>query len=155
MNVSLYTITDDPRVINKTLGTGEHFTCELIYPTDMYNPSIRISASHFNNARNYMLILELGRFYYITDVTFDNGGAVILRGRVDVLNTYKTAIKALNCNIVRQEQAGTSNMIDSQITMTPNKTLTYLLCKKTPFNIRRSAAQHNYVLCIAGGEQGV
>lgn len=155
MTINLYTITDDPRVIGKTLGTATTMTATLLYPTDLYTPSIRVAATNFSPWKNYMYIQEFGRYYFITDVTFDNGGAVIIQGRVDVLETFKTSIKNLQCNIIRQEHAGTSNIIDSQITMTPNKKLTYLLCNKTPFNVRRSASQHNYVLCVAGGEQGV
>ena len=154
IHIKLYTVYDDPRKVGKNLGAETSLSAELIYPTNLYNPSIRIRATHFRSTMNYMLLAEVGRYYFITGVTFDNGGAVILQGRVDVLQSYAAAIKALECSIVRQEYQGTSNIIDSQITLTPDKTLTYLKCNKTPFNIRRSSSQHNYVLCVAGGEQG-
>jgi hypothetical protein len=155
MHIKLYTVYDDPRKVGKTLGTALDLAAVFIYPTDIYRPSVRVSSTGISNRTNYMYISDTGRYYFITDVTYDSGGAVIIHGRVDVLQTYAAAIKALECSVVRQEHQGMSKMIDSQITMTPEKTLTYLKCTKTPFNIRRSNTQHNYVLCVAGGEQGV
>ena len=74
--------------------------------------------------------------------------------RVDVLESFKAGIVSLTCNIIRQEQTGVSKIIDNQITFTPQKTLETIMCDVTPFNIRSTGAQYNYVLCIAGGEQG-
>ena len=155
MTINLYTITDDARVLNKTLGTPTELTnCEMIYPTDIYTPSVRISAASFTPDMNYMYIADLGRYYYITDSVYENGGAVTLTGRVDALMSYASEISALNVNVIRQEHAGLSNIVDGEITLTPHKELEFLLCDKTPFNIRSTAAEYNYVLVVAGGEQG-
>lgn len=154
MTVIFYTCSDDERKINKTLSGGASVTFEMVYPSDVLRPSIRISASSWNVAFNYMYIAALGRYYYITEVTLDNGGAVIISGRVDPLKSYATAISGLTCNIVRQETSGLSNIVDNQLTLTPKKDIEILLCDRTPFNVRQQVTQANYVLVIAGGEQG-
>lgn len=154
MTVNLYTISDDPRVLNKTLGQATELTCELIFPTDLYSPSLRVSAESFTPDMNYMYIEDLGRYYYITDVTYENGGAVTLTGRVDVLMSFASEISSLDVNVIRQEKTGITKIVDNEMTIQPNKTLDYFLCDKTPFNIRSTAAEYNYVLVIAGGEQG-
>lgn len=154
MTVNLYSITDDPRTLNKTLGTATELTCELIYPTDLYTPSIRVSAASFSPDLNYMYIPEMSRYYFITDVIYENGGAVSLTGRVDVLMSFASEISALTVNVIRQEKTGITKIVDNEMTMQPNKQLDYFYCDKTPFNIRSSAAEYNYVLVVAGGEQG-
>lgn len=103
---------------------------------------------------NYMYIQEFARYYFITETTLDNGGAVIINGKVDPLMSYASEIKGLICNVVRQENSGITDIVDNQLTLTPKKEIETLLCDATPFNIREMVAQANYVLVIAGGEQG-
>lgn len=154
MTVNLYTISDDERTLNKIISGGVSLNCEIIYPSDVLNPQIRITASSWNAHYNYMYISELSRYYYITESTLDNGGAVIILGRVDPLTSYASEIKGLICNVVRQENSGITDIVDNQLTLTPKKEIETLLCDATPFNIREMVAQANYVLVIAGGEQG-
>lgn len=154
MTIKLYTTSSDPRKLHKSLGTATTLTAELIYPTDLYTPSVRVAATNFTPSVNYMYIPNLSRYYFITDVTYENGGAVVIMGRVDPLMSYAASISALTVNVIRQENAGITKIVDNNITMTPNKTLDYYLCDKTPFNIRTTANEYNYVLVVAGGEQG-
>ena len=154
MTVILYTISDDPRKVTKTLGAGSSRTCSIIYPSDVLNPQIKISSSGWVASMNYMYIQELGRYYFITETTLDNGGAVLISGRVDPLMSYASAIRALTCNVIRQEAAGLTNIVDNQLTLTPHKEIETLLCDKTAFNVREAVTQANYVLVVAGGEQG-
>ena len=153
MTITLYTITDDPRKVGKTLGSGTSVTGELVLPTEMENPSIRLSTSEVGT-NNYVYIPAFGRYYFIVNKSFDNGGAIILHCRVDVLESFKTDIFNLRCNVIRQEQTGVTKIIDNQITFTPQKTLETIMCDKTAFNIRSTGSAYNYVICVAGGEQG-
>lgn len=153
MTITLYTITDDPRKVGKTLGSGTAVTGELVLPTEMENPSIRLSTSEVGT-NNYVYIPAFGRYYFIVNKSFDNGGAIILHCRVDVLESFKAGIFNLRCNVIRQEQTGVTKIIDNQITFTPQKTLETIMCDKTAFNIRLTGSAYNYVICVAGGEQG-
>lgn len=154
MTVNLYNVADDPRVLNKTLGTSVNLNCELIYPSDLLNPRIKISASSFTPQLNYMYIQAFGRYYFITEVTYENGGAVTIQGKIDVLQTYGQAIKSLNVNVIRHEFGTFTNIVDNQVTVTPKQDVSFVKCEHTPFNIRSSGAEINFCLCIAGGNVG-
>lgn len=154
MTVYLYNVSDDPRVLNKTLGTAVTLNCELLYPSDLLNPRIKISAASFTPYLNYMYIQAFDRYYFITEVTYENGGAVTIQGKVDVLQTYGTQISSLPVNIIRQEIGYLSNIIDNQVCVTPKQEVSFVKCEETPFNIRTSGTGYNFVLCIAGGQVG-
>lgn len=154
MTVNLYNVSDDPRVLNKTLGTAVSLNCDLLYPSDLLNPRIKISASSFTPSLNYMYIQAFNRYYFITEVTYENGGAVTIQGKIDVLQTYGQAISALNVNVIRQELGAFTNVVDNQVTVTPKQDVSFVKCESTPFNIRTSGAEINFCLCIAGGNTG-
>ncbi len=154
MTINLYNISDDPRKVVKTLGSATALQCELVYPSDLLNPVIRISATNWSAMLNYMYIPDFNRYYYITEVTYENGGAVTIQGKVDPLMSYSTAILGLSVNVIRQELGGLSNIVDNQITVTPKQDIAFVKCEATPFNIRSSGAGFNFVLCVAGGNTG-
>ena len=151
MTINLYNISDDPRKIVKTLGTATALQCELVYPSDLLNPTIRISATNWSASLNYMYIPDFARYYYITEVTYENGGAVTIQGRVDPLMSYSSSILGLSVNVVRQETGGLTNIVDNQITVTPKQDVSFVKSMATPFNIRTSGSEINFCLCVAGG----
>ena len=151
MTVNLYNISDDPRKVVKNLGSGTALTCELVYPSDLLNPTIRISATSWSASLNYMYIADFNRYYYITEVTYENGGAVTIQGRVDPLMSYSSSILGLSVNVVRQELGGLTNIVDNQITVTPKQDVSFVKSTVTPFNIRTSGAEINFCICVAGG----
>lgn len=154
MTVYLYNVSDDPRVLDKTLGTAVTLNCELLYPSDLLNPRIKISAASFTPYLNYMYIQSFDRYYFITDVTYENGGAVTIQGKIDVLQTYGTSIKSLTVNVIRQELGAFTNVVDNMVTVTPKQDVSFVKCDATPFNIRTTGAETNFCLCIAGGAVG-
>ena len=154
MTVNLYNVADDPRVLNKTLGTAVNLNCELLYPSDLLNPRIKISASSFTPQLNYMYIQAFGRYYFITEVTYENGGAVTIQGKIDVLQTYGQAINSLTVNVIRQELGAFTNVVDNMVTVTPKQDVSFVKSTATPFNIRTSGAEINFCICVAGGNVG-
>lgn len=151
MTINLYNISDDPRKVVKTLGSATALQCELVYPSDLLNPTIRISATNWSASLNYMYIPDFGRYYFITEVTYENGGAVTIQGRVDPLMSYSSSILGLSVNVIRQETGGLTNIVDNQITVTPKQDVSFVKSMLTPFNIRTSGAGINFCLCVAGG----
>lgn len=151
MTVNLYNIADDPRKLVKTLGTATALQCELVYPSNLLNPTIRVSATSWSASLNYMYIQAFNRYYFITEVTYENGGAVTIQGKVDPLMSYSTAILGLTVNVIRQETGGITNIVDNQITVTPKQDVSFVKSMVTPFNIRTSGAEINFCLCVAGG----
>ena len=151
MTINLYNISDDPRKVVKTLGSATALQCELVYPSDLLNPTIRISATNWSASLNYMYIPDFSRYYFITEVTYENGGAVTIQGRVDPLMSYSSSILGLSVNVIRQETGGLTNIVDNQITVTPKQDVSFVKSLETPFNIRTSGAGINFCLCVAGG----
>lgn len=151
MTINLYNISDDPRKVVKTLGSATALQCELVYPSDLLNPTIRISATSWSASLNYMYIPDFSRYYFITEVTYENGGAVTIQGRVDPLMSYSSSILGLSVNVIRQETGGLTNIVDNQITVTPKQDVSFVKSMLTPFNIRTSGAGINFCLCVAGG----
>lgn len=104
MNLTLYTVSDDTNVLNKTLGTGRSFNNITRYlDTDIINPSFEMLGSNYRG-ENYCYVTELNRYYYINNVIREDGGLVLLECSVDVLMSYKNAILGLTCNVARNEQ---------------------------------------------------
>lgn len=93
MTVELYTVTDDRRVVNKTLGTAvKQATCIIKEDCDLLNPEIELA--YFTNIEkcNYMYIDTFHRYYYIDNMTFSKQ-RVFIKAHVDVLKTYTDSVK--------------------------------------------------------------
>lgn len=112
MDVKLYKITDDSRVVSKTLGDATVVKCVARDTIDVLRPVLTISASHVADY-NYMYIERYGRYYFIKKVeTFPNGKWTI-SGEVDVLMTYADQIKTLTGTVDRQEFLRNGYLADS------------------------------------------
>lgn len=95
MNVYLFNINDDPRNLEKSIPAvlPAPIQAKLQDAIAYENPVILIE-SGITDA-NYAYIPDLGnRYYYITEVVQVRRGLAELHLVVDVLQTYRTAIKA-------------------------------------------------------------
>ena len=110
MSVQFYKIDDDPRVLDKNLGTAILSLPNVKFKdnVDILNPTLEISYYAILLTANYMFIGDFGRYYYITDITTNNLG-LIITGKVDVLKTYSSDIYALKAIIARQEDNSKCN----------------------------------------------
>ena len=113
MTLNLYTISDEPNKINKTLGSATSLTGTLREPTEVENPVIQIEGVS-NIGSNYAYISEFGRYYFITDKRMDSDKLMTLTLKVDVLMTYKSAILTTPMIIERSEQNGNNYLNDNQ-----------------------------------------
>lgn len=102
----LYNCADDPRALNKTLGTG--YEVSNIRPTescDILNPTFILDYDADYAECNYVVVgAPFSRSYFITDMKIDIGKKIVISCAVDVLGTYKEEIEKLECNVVRQEE---------------------------------------------------
>lgn len=152
MNCTLYTVSDDKRVISKTLGTGVTVQCHVYDGCDIVQPRILIDYDSSLTTCNYMYIDDFHRYYYIDNIRFDAGQRMILEVSVDVLYTYKDEIKAIMATCVRNEYAPEALIVDRFTTFTPRREVEIYPINKTPFNIRNAPNDSaNYVLCCGGG----
>ena len=111
MQIKFYKITDDRRKLNKTLTAGnlkKTLTGELKIDTDILNPILEVGYDADILTCNYMEIPALGRYYYIENITTSTQ-RLLVAGHVDVLQTYATSIRDLDCIVARQESDGNAN----------------------------------------------
>ena len=96
--------------VNSTLNSyTAAFTasCAMKEPCDLLNPTFTLQLSNpglMHNNINYMEVSELGRFYWVTAMTFVLGHWEVT-GKVDVLGTYKTDIGAHPQYVARSSQS--------------------------------------------------
>lgn len=115
MNVKLYTISDDNKVVSKTLGTTKEYSSVVIKePTDVLAPTVRIQTSDNLSGINYCYIQRYGRYYFVDKIITTPNGFWELSCRCDVLMSYKTQIKALSGTLVRSEKNYNGYLNDSE-----------------------------------------
>ncbi|MBP5410808.1 MAG: hypothetical protein J6Y26_02745 [Lachnospiraceae bacterium] len=103
VTVKLYKVTDDERVVSKTLGTAKEYSCTLKNEQEILAPEVSIQTSDNLSDYNYMYIERYGRYYYAKISTTPNGFWRI-KGRVDVLMSHKTELLALSGTLERSEK---------------------------------------------------
>ena len=123
--INLYTISDDPRKINKTLGTPINGGTPIqLYlrdeSTDVLAPEVSFAYSAQYAAANYAYIPAWGRYYFISGMRVTPAGRLYLQLKVDVLMTYASAILAAPVNVVRSESAGINYIHDSELPINPD-----------------------------------
>ena len=158
VNVTFYNSAEDKRVLNKTLTGGYATVAELYNKTSILNPVLRLDYNAAYTQYNYMYIADFGRFYFIDSITTDSGGAVIVSGSVDVLNTYKSQIGALPAIVVRysrknQDGSNRSTWIeDPRLPIQTGRAIKAILFENSDLNIdTASMTSNNFVLNVAGG----
>lgn len=158
VSVTFYNCSDDKRVMSKTLTTGISATAELYDPTSVINPRLRVAYNASLLSYNYMYVAEFGRYYFITNITTDSGGALIITGAVDVLQTYKTAIAGLSAIVVRgarKNQSGSNRSTwieDPRLPIQSGRAVKAILFENSDLNIDTAdLTSNNFILNVAGG----
>lgn len=100
--IKLYKITDDERVVSKTLTNEKSYTCTLKNEAEILGPEIDIQSTDNLSDYNYAYIERYGRYYYIKPSTTPNG-FWRMKGRVDVLMSHKSELLALTGTLKRSE----------------------------------------------------
>lgn len=89
--------------IGKTLSEGLSFEVELKAGTSILKPVLLLASPTALTGYNYMYISDFGRYYFIDDIKSVRNGQWEISAHVDVLETYKTAIKNNTAVIKRQQ----------------------------------------------------
>lgn len=145
MIITIGSTSDDKRKLTKVFA-GTDITVQLKQPCDVVHPVFILGYDSSLVAANYLHCVELGRYYFIDNISLMPGHRMTLECSVDVLMSYNAAIKNLSCVIARQENAGLSLVSDSNI-MIKNYSIidTYIFPEHFDF------AFGNYVMQVLGG----
>lgn len=152
MTVTLYSTTDDRRVLNKTITSVISIQTASIYgDITLTHPSLLLEYNSSIYQCNYAYIPEFSRYYFINNITFSSGNRMILTLEVDVLMTYKSSILGLDITVVRNQYAKDNFLPDKFMTPTSKKEIKTYKLQNSNFNITDVQSGHNFVLCIVGG----
>lgn len=123
MTVTLYTCTDDPRKLDKTItAIGTAITAEPTEDCSIINPRLILTYNSSRLPCNYFYISDFGRYYFVTGMTVMPGGLIDLTGKIDVLKTYSASIKACDATIIRSESVGGPTQYpDNKLPILPNR----------------------------------
>ena len=149
MKVRFYSISDDRRVVNKTIpNTYTEKDCDIWDSCSIMRPLLKLAQDNNVINKNYAYIADWGRYYYVAPADIDNGREMYLQLEEDVLKSWQTDIEALQCTVVRTAQNGKANLYldDGKF-----KVLNFprSQTKKFPNSLNKS---FSYVLTLAGGE---
>lgn len=115
MRATFYNNASDERYVNKSITSKySNIDIEVITPASVVRPSFRLSSGLLGQSVNYVYVNELERYYYIRNWTMDNG-FVILECEVDVLMSFKDAIKQQNVILSRQEKDYNLYQVDNKM----------------------------------------
>lgn len=158
ININFYNNSNDKRAVNKTLTSQLSVQASLVPGSSAIAPQLRVKWASTFPQYNYMYIPAFNRYYFITDITADTGGAVIISGKVDVLMTYAAAFKLCPAIVIRysrNEQHGSARSTyipDNQLPISTGKVLKCVEFEGTDINIDvATATSNNFVLNVAGG----
>lgn len=123
MTVTLYTCTDDPRKLDKTItAIGTAISAEPTDDCSIINPRLILTYNSNRLTCNYFYISDFSRYYFVTGMTVMPGGLIDLTGKIDVLKTYSASIKACDATIIRSESvSGPTQYPDNKLPILPNR----------------------------------
>ena len=145
MSIILGKYTGENNVVNKSFSQQHTISSyTLLDDCDILNPTICVDVNGWDfSTYNYMYISEFHRYYYINGISLNNAVAQIT-GRVDVLKSYASQIRASKaiakrCNIENRYIQDDAYMIQS------NRKWEY---KNFPYSLNSNLQN---VLIVAGG----
>lgn len=112
--VNFYTFSKKDNSTKQPTGSGTQLNCELLQPSSIFTPYLELNSVIANpSSLNYAYIATYGRYYWVTDWTYDKG-FWICRLEVDVLATYKIQIGASTQYVVRAASAYNLTITDTK-----------------------------------------
>jgi hypothetical protein len=146
MQGKFYNNKSDARYLNKDIDLKyDNIPLEILTPASVVRPVLKVSSGLISQSVNYVYVDELERYYYIRNWTMENG-YVTLECEVDVLMSFKNAIKQQNVIVSRQQKKYNLYMTDQkQKFYNTNATVVKEFPKK-PFSISKS----QFILCLNG-----
>ena len=108
MEISFYNNVSEKEKIGKTLKNKTTLTGFLKQVTSVINPVITVEMKN-PSQYNYVHIPQFHRYYFINDMINIKNNLWEIHMKVDVLESFKTQIKANKAIIEKSEQTASSN----------------------------------------------
>lgn len=115
MEIILYNNQSENNKVGKTLSNQHSLTGSLRNETNIIDPEILIE--YDPRDYNYLYIPEFNRYYFITKIDTVRTDLWRINCSVDVLESFKTGIRALTAIINKQKTLGNQYKNDGSIVM--------------------------------------
>lgn len=147
MQAKFYLNKSDKRYLNKTLEPKyNNIPIQVLEPSSVVRPRLRVSSGLIGQGVNYLYIADLERYYYIKDWIMENGH-ITLECEVDVLMSFKDAIKKQNVIVSRQEKKFNTYQNDERYKLYNYPAIkTIRIDNGNAFDFGVT----NYILCVVG-----
>lgn len=153
VTVNFYKISDDFRVLNKTLGSPvASLNLAFLDTISLSNPRIVISFNSLISECNYMKFVDVNRYYFFPKPSVGAGGRMYIIGTDDVLMNNKEQILDLHAYVVRSESNGNKLMLDERRPVQVNRTCHTLRFSQSPFTNVDDTTGKKFVLTVIGGQ---
>lgn len=115
MKGKFYNNKSDARYMNKKIDLKyDNIPIEVLTPASVVRPVLKVSSGLIGQSVNYVYVDELERYYYIRNWVMENG-YVQLECEVDVLMSFKDAIKQQNVIVSRQQNSYNLYQVDEKM----------------------------------------
>lgn len=153
MQISLFTCTAENERVDKTDYISNRFVMDGAFrnESNVIDPVILIEKTNPNEFfYNYMYLPDFERWYYITEIKSVRKNLWEIHGHVDVLYTWRAAIKQMRAVIDKSADGSLANlyMDDGSYVMDSRKYNTVL-----PFSTGLNV-DGTFILICAGGQGG-
>lgn len=127
-------------VLLKTVDVKIKSPCDLVHPIFI----IRKDSALPLKVTNYCYVKDLGRYYYIDNITMDNGGIMNLHCTCDVLMSFASQILNRTTLVERQEHKYNNYIADNELKVRQKRVM-------TTKNIGNLGNNYSYILTVTGG----
>lgn len=145
MDLILYVNNSEKNKLEKSLSSDLKLTGKLREQSSVVNPSIMIQTTN-PSSYNYAYIPEFKRYYFITDMVSVRTGIWEISMHVDVLMSFKDAIKGTQVILSDTETTGQTNYMAGEQWESNVKTVTDIVSFPNSMNVNGE-----YILITAGG----
>lgn len=157
MNGKLMYNTSNNNVAKKKTAVMRNVTLHFKDESEIINPTVYISRDVTDvEYCNYLYIDELGRYYYVNEITLEHQ-RYILQCHVDVLMSHYDKILEQRCLIERNGSIGNLYLEDNKMktfAMTRFETFPWLDSSGNPKGFRVGGSKvKNFVLTVSGSGQ--
>ena len=145
MNITLYKNISEVERVGKTLTNSTDLNGSLRNESRIINPSILIEHDNISDY-NYAYIPEFNRYYFIKDMISIRNNLWQIELYVDVLESYKDAIKQQYATIKGTQDFAKNNYLPSEVWVSNVKETTTI--KNFPSGLSETG---EFILITAGG----
>ena len=144
MTLTLYNNVSEVNKVDKDITELVVLTGVLKEDTSLLDPTIIVSdIAEYLALMNYAYITEFSRYYFITDIRYLNNNLWEITMHVDVLYTFRDAIRANNAIIERNESEYDLKLNDGIFKTQQNPRI-------ATYNFPAGFNNWDFVLAIAG-----